>query len=51
VQAGVETEGTFFKSAHFLKAKGHVVHGNLDEEAVLGISLELKSVKERLRLL
>jgi len=41
VQTGIEAESTFFEGAHFLEAQGHVVHRDLDEEAVFGVLLEL----------
>ena len=51
LQAGVQTESALLQSPNLLKAQGHIVHGHLDQESVLGVLLEFKSVEERLGLL
>jgi hypothetical protein len=48
VQASVKTKGTFFKCPHLLKAKGHGVHGDLNQETIFGVFLKLKPVKQSL---
>ena len=48
MQTGVEAQGTLFKSTHFLETKCHIVHSNLDQEAVLRILLELQPVEKGL---
>ena len=51
MKACVEAESTLLQGAHFLEAQGHIVHGDLDQEAILGVLLELETVKQRLSFL
>ena len=51
MQTSIEAESTLFKGAHFLETQSHVVHRDLDQEAVLGVLLELQSIQEGLCLL
>ena len=48
MKACVEAESTLLQGAHFLEAQGHIVHCDLDQEAILGVLLELETVKQRL---
>jgi hypothetical protein len=48
VKAGIQTKSALFKGAHFLEAQGHVVHGDLDQETVFRVLLELETVEEGL---
>ena len=51
VQAGVKAKSALLERSHFLKAQRHVVHGDLDQEPVLGVLLELEPVEKGLRFL
>ena len=51
LQARVETESALLERPDLLEAEGHVVHGHLDQEAVLWVLLELEAVEQGLCLL
>ena len=45
VETGVQTEGAFFESTHFLEAQSHIVHCHLHQESVFRVLLKLKPVQ------
>ena len=46
MQTSIQTESTFLKRSHFLKAQGHIVHRYLDQKPVFGVFLELQAIEQ-----
>ena len=44
-QTGVEADAALLKSSHFLEAKSHVVHSDLNQVTVRGVPLEHEPVE------
>ena len=51
LQASIEAQSALLECSNLLKAEGHIVHGNLDQESIFRVLLKLESVEEGLGLL